>query len=339
MKAKIAFRMLKDGVIFQVTPFLRDMEALVRLHFYYAAIETGLLDAACEPKTREELLEGLDVIQPEILDALLEVGIALGEIRNQDGSYLLVGRRAAALNGELGDALKAMIQGNITYYNSIYRESAIRMRSPEKGDYLEGIGDIVARYSILVEPYLSDMVIDAVRGKGTGKMLDIGCGSGVYLCSAANANPYLKGIGIESDQKAVEIARQVIAEHGLNNRIEIVQGDIREIGSHLEGEFSLVTFFNAVYYFSIEERDKIFRTIRELLSGDGRLVVVSSFRGQSADVTSANLNMATSSISGCTPLPTLDELYGQLETCGFKILKTEKVIPGGSLFGVVSVIS
>ena len=77
MKVKTAFRMLKNGDIFQMGPLIRDMEAVVRMHFYYAAIESGFLDAACELKTRDELLEQLDVIQPEILEALIDVGIVV----------------------------------------------------------------------------------------------------------------------------------------------------------------------------------------------------------------------------------------------------------------------
>lgn len=337
MKVKTAFRMFKDGAIIQLLPFMRDMEALIRMHFYFAAVDSGLLDAALEAKTRNELLGCLDVSQPEILDALLDVGVALGEIQSRDGKYWFGGKRAIALCGRLGDPLRAMIQGNVTYYNAVYRAAAEGMRSHNKEGFLQEIGDIVARYSRLVEPYLLDVVIDAVREFSVGRMLDVGCGTGVYLCAAANENPGLKGIGIESDPQAAGIARQVLAEGDQSDRIEIVEGDIREIGSRLEGEFSLVTFFNAVYYFTVEERLWLFKRFRELLSAGGRLIVVSSFRGQKADVASANLNMATSSMKGCTPLPTLEELNGQLQTSGFKILKTQRLVPGGSLFSVISV--
>jgi len=139
-------------------------------------------------------------------------GIITGEIKYKDACYLLEGKRAGALRGRLGDGLKAMIQGNVTYYNTVYREATPRMRSLKKGNYLDEIGDIVARYSILIEPYLLDVIIDSVRKFSVSRMLDIGCGTGVYLCTAADENPDLKGIGIESDPKAAGIARQILGD-------------------------------------------------------------------------------------------------------------------------------
>jgi hypothetical protein len=67
----------------------RDMTASIRLNFLYAASESGLLAQLQQGKLRSELLP-----QSETLGAMLDVGVALGELKRDGDRYRISGKRA-----------------------------------------------------------------------------------------------------------------------------------------------------------------------------------------------------------------------------------------------------
>jgi len=326
------FTFLGDRNMRQLSPVLRDWEAMVRMHFLYAAKEGGLIQALRKPSTKEELITRLEVKSPEILEALLALGLSCGEISTDDNRYFLSGKRVKALAGDNGDTVAALVQGNVTYYNAIFREAPDRMKEGSKGDYLDDIGEVIARYSKIVEPFLSGLVLSKVKRHGSMRYLDIGCGSGIYLRKAAKTNPHLQAVGIEMDAQVIEKTCQDLKEWGIAERVDLIQGDIRTPPVELDGPFDLITFFNAVYYFSESERKSLFFKFRNLLSAGGQLVIVSSFRAEKMDIGSANLNMVTSSINGCTPLPTVKEILSLLKESGYNRTGAERLLPGSSVY-------
>jgi hypothetical protein len=70
-------RILKMAGLF---PIMKDWQALVRMHFIFAAYESGLLKALAIPCERQTLIENLEVKRPDLLDALLDVGLATKEL-------------------------------------------------------------------------------------------------------------------------------------------------------------------------------------------------------------------------------------------------------------------
>lgn len=230
---------------------MRDWQATVRSHFLYAAVESGLLMALDQPRSKEELIERLNVKRPEILDALLEIGLAVGELGLNNDRYRLKGRRARALIADGGDALAALIQANSTYYNAIYLEATERLRGGENGDYLPQIGDIVARFSQAVAPFEQEFINSIVAKNTPLRVLDVGCGAGEHLRYVAEANPQATGLGIDFDEVVVELAQQNAAVWDGENRFEVISGDIRQPPAALRGPYDLILMFNNVYYFTI----------------------------------------------------------------------------------------
>lgn len=78
-------------------PVMRDWLAFLRIHFLYAALESGLLQALQTGVTREELIDKLDVQRPELLDALLDMGLALKELSLRNTVFSLRGKRSKVL--------------------------------------------------------------------------------------------------------------------------------------------------------------------------------------------------------------------------------------------------
>jgi 2-polyprenyl-3-methyl-5-hydroxy-6-metoxy-1,4-benzoquinol methylase len=74
-----------------------------------------------------------------------------------------------------------VIQASVTYYNNSYRHAAARMKGAALGDDLKWAGDIVARFSILSDPVITTFLSDIVPTVPGLRVLDIGCGSGLFF--------------------------------------------------------------------------------------------------------------------------------------------------------------
>jgi hypothetical protein len=143
------------------------------MHFIFAAYESGLLEALREPCSREALIEKLQVKRTEILDALLEVGLATKELTIRNDQFRLKGRRSKAIVSGDGDMLAAMIQANATYYSDAYRNAADRMHGSDLGDDLDKIGVLVARASKIVEPIVKVFISTILENKSPMRVLGV----------------------------------------------------------------------------------------------------------------------------------------------------------------------
>lgn len=317
-------------------PIMKDWQAFIRMHFIFSAYESGLLNALSTPRSRDMLIKELDVKRPEVLDALLEVGLASKELELNNGLFSIKGKRSKAIMGNNGDMLAAMIQGNITYYSDSYRNVANRIHGGDLGDDLGKIGDLVARFSKIAEPIIKNFISSIVRGKNPMRVLDVGCGSGILLKTAYDSNGNATGIGIDIDEKVVRQARANISSWGLSNRFEIRHGDIRHISGELMGTFDVITLYNLLYYFDRDERLSLLNSLQDLLSPTGVLAVAMSFHSKGKDINSANLNMVNSSLKGLAPLPELDDIESVLKQSGFGKIKVHRFIPGSTFYGIVA---
>ncbi|MBF0531063.1 MAG: methyltransferase domain-containing protein [Deltaproteobacteria bacterium] len=282
------------------------------------------------------MIQKLNVKRPELLDALLDVGLSLKELAYKNGLYRISGRRSKAVAGKEGDMTAAMIQANVSYYSAAYRNVATRMSGGPLGDDLEDIGGLVARFSKIGEPFISHFITDLVTGRKPMRILDVGCGSGVFLKSTYNVNRNATGIGIDLDMVAAEQARQNINKWKLNDRFRIITGDIRVPADGLEGPFDLITLYNIMYYFPSAERVELFQKLRSKLSPQGTLAVAMNFQSGGKDIGAANLNLVNCSLKGLTRLPRVEEITAQLKETGFHKIKIQRLIPGSTYYGIAA---
>lgn len=336
MQFKYLYSLFRTFKIPGLFPVVSDFKPIVRYHFLYAAVESGLLEALRTPCSRKDLIETLEVKNPDILDALLKVGISIREISCKKGIYGIRGKRSAAMVGPDGDTLSAVIQANVTYYNNSYRHAAARMKGAALGNDLEWAGDIIARFSKLSDPVIKTFLSDILPPVPGLRVLDIGCGSGLLLKTISEIHPDLYGLGIERDEAAAGQAVQNVTQWGLTDRIEIVRGGIRELPDDLPG-FHLITLVNVVYYFPVEQRPGLFRTLRSRLVPGGSLAVIMNMQGRDTDIGAANLNLANAAIQGVTPLPAPAELKTQLKQAGFSTVSVSSLMPGSSFVGIKAV--
>lgn len=317
-------------------PMMRDWFPFLRMHFLYAALDSGLLQALQNGSTREALIEKLGVQRPELLDALLDVGLSLKELTLQNGTIQLKGKRSKVLASRKGDALAAMVEANVTYYSDAYRHLTDRMRGAPLGNRLADIGETVARFSKIGEPILRSFIKSLTPSSGSFRILDVGCGSGFVLKTAWQANANASGIGIDSDREVATQANENIKKWGLQDRFNILDGDVRSHTRELQSGFDLITAFNLIYYFPVDERAEFFNLLRSLLSAKGRLALVNSFQSEGRDTGAANLNIVNCSLEKLTALPKLESIKSQLADCGFTHIQTTRFMPRSEFYGITA---
>ena len=117
MNLRYTFSFLRIMKIPGLYPVLKDWQASVRMNFIFAAYESGLLQTLSVPCDRNTLVKRLHIERTDLLDALLEVGLATKELTVNEGKFCIKGKRSKAIIGSNGDMLAAMIQANMTYYS------------------------------------------------------------------------------------------------------------------------------------------------------------------------------------------------------------------------------
>ena len=336
MQLKYLYSFFKTFKIPGLFSVISDFKSIVRYHFLHAAIESGLLDAVKTPCSRNDLIEKLEVQNPDLLDALLKVGISIKELYYKKDLYGIRGKRSIAMVGPDGDTLSAIIQANVTYYNNSYRHAASRMRGAALGNDLEWAGDIVARFSKLSDPVIKTFLSGIVPSDPGLRVLDVGCGSGLLLKTISKINPDLSGLGVEVDEAAARLAIRNIKKWNLTEKFEIVKGDISDMSDDTP-RFDLITLVNVVYYFRVEQRLDLFRALRSRLMPGGSLAIIMNMKGKDFDFGAANLNMANASIQGVTTLPDPVTLTEQLKESGFSNVRVSDLMPGSSFVGMQAI--
>jgi len=311
-----------------------DMRSSLRLQFLYAAMHAGLLPALREPSTKQELAQRLGAPRVDLLEVLLELGVSLKELSERDGRYRLRGRRSKALITPEGDGAFAMAEEVLTYHADVYQQFAARLHGAAPGTYLDEHGVLIARSSRVLDPIVGDFVRSLTRTGRPLRMLEVGCGSAIYLRYAAEANPQLAGVAVDVQDEVVKQARENLQAWGVADRFQVHVADIRRPPPEVAGPFDLITLYNNVYYFEEAERPALFRSFRSWLAPGGAFALVSMFHGRTFG--SIDLDLALRCTAGCTGLPDLEQTARELNEAGFSDVKKAKLMPLEPLWGLVA---
>lgn len=156
------------------------------------------------------------------------------------------------------------------------------------------------------------------------RLLEIGCGSGIYLKHAADTNRSLTALGLELQPEVANAARANLREWGLGDRVTIEDGDIRTKAP--SERFDIATLYNNIYYFPVEDRVALLKHIAAFLKPGGFLLLTTCCQGGSLG--SEALNLWGAATEGCGRLPFEEELASQLKAAGYRDVKTMSLLPG-----------
>ncbi len=326
---------LRSPDLFARVLLRRELRSFLRLQFLTVALEAGLLERLLQPASFSDLAADWPAQRRATLNTLLDLGVALGELRRRGTSYRV--RRnsiARALAGPTGRPMRAAVLELVDYHAGAYRDLPDYLRGAQQRDYLAGREALIASSSQLVEPVVGALVRRLVRGRTPMRVLELGCGSAVYMRHAHDANPAAVGVGLEREAELVSTARTSLERWGISDRFAVQQGDARLLGAELSGDFDLITLFNNIYYFAPAEREALMRDLRSRLTPRGRLAIVSMMRGRTP--ASLGLSLVLAATRGCTELPTESQLLDDLRESGFAEIARRKLLPGEPLVALIA---
>jgi len=274
-------------------------------------------------------------VAPALQDGLaawLDFGVDLGILAASREGYTLR-RLARQLVNPAGDAAAAFLEEAAALHHRLISEAPERWREGRPFTLADQDGPLVARSSRMLEPYVGEAVDAVVPTDRPCRLLEIGCGSGVYIRRAAIRNPALTALGLELQPEVAAVASENLARWGLAERAQVEAGDVRQRAP--VASFDLVTLHNNINYFPPSERVAVLRHVGSFLVDGGQLLVTISCRGPGG--AGAVLDLWGAMTAGCGRLPTPAELTSQLAAARFSRVGSRSLIPGQRFYAFIGV--
>ena len=312
----------------------RDFVAWLRVEFLGAAAGAGVLTALRTPHTVDDLACELAVSDAGLLMSLLEVGRSVGELSRSGDRWRMIGLRSRAMVDPAVDGLAALPEEATEYGSEVYRRLRQRLQGAPPGDYLADYAELVARTSRVAEPILAPFVADVSGDCRPRRVLDVGCGSGIYLSHVATTAPGATGAGVDMSDEVVDLARRNLAAWHLDRRFTVEMADIRSLPPHLSGPWDLVLALQNVYYFGPGDRVGTLARLRALAPG-GTVALATAVAG-TGDPAAAHLDVVLRSTVGSVGLPTPAEMHEALTEAGFASVEERRLAPWQPLRGFVA---
>jgi 4-hydroxy-2,2'-bipyrrole-5-carbaldehyde O-methyltransferase len=326
MLLKPFLRLLRDGRLTALMGVSGGLKPFYKLTYVAAAGEAGLLERlAGGPATFDSLAEFCAARGQgrEALEAWLQMGVRLRLLRLEERGYSLRGLAKVLARPE-NDAALAMAEEVAGLHHKLIAGTLPKVRGGELWSLANQDGELIARSSRVLEAFQAEVIERTFPAQGTVRLLEIGCGSGVYLRYAAARNPSLTAVGLELQPAVAEVARKNLREWGLEGRVTVEAGDIR---AKAPGErFDIATLYNNIYYFPVGERVALLEHIGDFLKPGGVLTLITLCQGGSLGAEALNLWGAAT--SGAGRLPAEEEIASQLRQAGYSRVKTMSLLPG-----------
>lgn len=326
MSLKPFFKLLRDGRLTALLSVGANLKPFYRLTYLAAAGEAGLLERLREgPATFDSLAQFCNAAGQgrEALEAWLQMGVRLRLLSLGPRGYALRGLAAALARPENDPAL-AMVQEVAGLHHKLISATLPKIRRGELWSLADQDGELIARSSRVLEAFQAEAIQRVIPEHGAMRLLEIGCGSGVYLRYAGLRNPSLTGVGVELQPAVAAMARTNLRNWGLEERVKVEDGDFR--AKAFGEQFDIATLYNNIYYFPVEERIALFERIGGFLKPGGFLFLTTCCQGGSLGVEALNLWGAATKSAG--RLPAEPELADQLRQAGYTPVKSTNLLPG-----------
>jgi len=294
------------------------MKAEARLIFLYTSLEIGLFDLLTRPMSLDEIASALEINNIPLLSSLLDLGCSLKELSNKKGYYRVKGSMAKAI--AKGSYCADWIREMVRYHANVAQRLGSLLHDGGKEDFMAGLGGVVARSSLMMEPLIKTFIHLAVKKTKALNILEIGCGSGVYLKYYADINPDNHGIAIDVNEEAANMAREFTVKNKIDKNFKVIHGNVLTSKSLENGSFDLITSFSNIYYFPEEEKARLLSKVLGLLKSGGEFIMATGLKSES--LASSYLDLIFSATTGLYPLPKLEELLSALYAAGFTKVRT-----------------
>lgn len=325
---------MKGSKILVLLRFKLMFSSFYRLSFFASMVDTVILERLARgPVTAESLLEdiGNDPSLRHAIESWLGLGVRLGMLKKSNKKYCLRGFLAKRLARPENDAIRALVREVASLHHFYIMQTPAKLARNDlwtASDQYNEHADFVARSSRNLEPFLFEFIDRFFPGSGSGRLLEVGCGHAGYIMYALGRNRDLSAIGLELDPQVAESARNAVRVRGLEDRVTILAQDVREFHTH--EQFDILTLYNNIYYFPVEERVKLLKYLKHLLKPNGRIVITTGCVNGSIEFELVNLIHA--STRGWGRLPDREEMLHQMFEAGFERNSAIDLLPGSKYY-------
>src|SRR6202041_2912962 len=125
----------------------------------------------------------------------------------------------------------------------------------------------LVRFSIMRPKLLS--VMDLLL-PDEGRILDVGCGFGLFAAYFGQTHPERSIVGIDPDTRRVGLARHVADRLGLRQHTFVV-GDVRD--APIEGPFDAAYVLDVMHHLPKDDQRRVLERLRAALAPGGILIV------------------------------------------------------------------
>ncbi len=334
MNLRTVASLINGGRLLLLLRFKMLFTSFYRLCFFASLADSVILGKLSRGPVPLGSLTGAFAKDPSLCNATeawLGLGVRLGVLKKDDAGYSLRGFLAKKLAAPENDAIRALVR-EVAGLHHLYilqtpgklEQGLVWDPAYQHSEY----GDLIARSSRTLEPFVFELIDRSFPISGHTRLLEVGCGHAGYVMYAADKNNRLNALGLELDSQVAEIARSNVQTKGLEDRVKIVVEDVRNFRD--PGLFDIVTLYNNIYYFPVEERIELFRHLRELLKPNGRILLTTGCRNGSIEFELVNLIHAAT--KGWGRLPDKDEMLKQLSEAGFERNCATDLIPGNKYY-------
>jgi SAM-dependent methyltransferase len=310
-----------------------DSRAFVRALFLSSAVTSGILEHLADGLTRGELARRTISSRPDRLQAWLDLGVDLGELRLSGGQYRVKGTRARALSQ--GDKLlKAHYRSMLEYQAWPYSEftSLLRDAPGEGRDDLGRFAAEIAQVSLAAAPFIAALLRRVLAELHPDLVLDVGCGTGFYTKAVLESGPAVCVEGVDLAEPALKMAQDSTARAGFGRRARFHHGDVREWLEAGEHRYDLVLLLNNVYYMDRSERRSLYGLVAASLNDGGEVLLATMTSPGS--VAASHLNLMLVCQAGAASLPGPAELASDLTSAQLEVIDEQQLVPGEPFVGL-----
>ena len=334
MNIKTFASLMKGGKALLLLRFKKLFACFYRLCFFASMADSVILEQLSRgPVSVGDL--GADFAKNpsfrNATEAWLGLGVRLGLLKKDDEGYSLRGFLAKKLAAPENDAIRALVREVASLHHLYITQTPVKLEQGLLWNLAEQhseYGDIIARSSRTLEPFLFEAIDRIFPESDAIRLLEVGCGYAGYIIYAADRHSGLNAVGLELDAHVAETARRNVQTRGLQDRVTIIVADVR---NYRTAElFDMLTLYNNIYYFPVEERIELFKHLRGLLKPNGRILLTTGCMNGGIEFELVNLIHATT--KGWGRLPDKDEMLQQLSAAGFERNSAINLLPGDKYY-------